>query len=163
MSTTGNLLTSPTGTIQFLALNKPVAKYIGDGAPLVYTVRLKFDSATKEGAAWKKSIEDLNPNLIGTKHTDSKTEFTVRAATKFEVKVTDGNGNEMEEAPMFFKDSKGTAKMIVAPYTGNSMGGSINLIAVVVESLESGSSTETSGREAKLNELKEALKQATSK
>lgn len=164
MSTTGNLLTSPVGEIQFMALNNPVKKYIGDDAPLVYTVRLKFDGSTKEGKEWKKTISDLNENLLGTKHTGNKDEYTVRASTKFEVQVTDSNGNALEETPMFFKDSKGTAKMIVQPYTGNSMGGSINLVAVVIESIDVGETSSDGGgsRESRLEQLKEALKNATS-
>lgn len=161
MSSTGNLLTSPVGEIQFLALNNPVKKYIGDDAPLVYTVRLKFDSSTSEGAEWKKTIEAINPNLIGTKHTDSKTEYTVRASTKFKVETTDSKGNTLEEAPMFFSDSKGTARMIVQPYTGNKMGGSINLMAVVINSLDSGSSEKSGSREDKLSQLREAIKLTT--
>lgn len=159
MSTKSSYLTSPIGEIQFMALAKPVKKYIGDDAPLVYTIRLKFDGSTNEGKAWKKEIEKINPNLIGTKHTNSSTEFTVRASTKFEVKVTDSKGNELEEAPMFFGDSKGTAKMVVEPWTGNSMGGSINLAAVVIDTLDN--STSGGDRESKLDALKATLAQAT--
>lgn len=159
MSTKSSYLTSPIGEIQFMALAKPVKKYIGNDAPLVYTIRLKFDGSTNEGKAWKKEIEKINPNLIGTKHTNSSTEFTVRASTKFEVKVTDSKGNELEEAPMFFGDSKGTAKMVVEPWTGNSMGGSINLAAVVIDTLDN--STSGGDRESKLDALKATLAQAT--
>lgn len=140
MSTKNDSIVSPVGTIQFMALARPVKKYDSEDAPLVYTIRLKFDSATAEGKAFKKTIEAINPNLIGTKHTDKATEYTVRAASRFEVVMTDAKGNELEEAPLFFADSKGTAKMSVKPYTGNKMGGSINLEGVTICSLETNES-----------------------
>lgn len=158
MSST-DLLTSPTGEIQFMALANPVSKKIGDDANKVYGVRLKFDASTEEGKAWKEAITSINSSLIGTTHVNSKNEFTVRAFSKFQPKVTDAKGNEIEEMPYFFNDSKGTAKLIVQPYTKNKLGGTINLVAVVICSLESGQKTE--GREERLAALKNALQEAT--
>lgn len=153
------LLTSPKGEIQFLALANPVSKVPGAEDNKVYTVRLKFDSSTKEGAAWKKTVESINPNIVGTKHTNTKTEYTVRATSKYQPKVTDAKGNELEEMPMFFSDSSGTAKIIIQPYYGNKMGGAINLVAVVICDLDAG--TPASSREDRLAQLKAALQDAT--
>lgn len=160
MSIDSNLLTSPWGEIQFLALNTKVKKYPTEDAPDVYTVRLRFDGSTEAGKAWRAAIEDINPNLIGTKHINSPDEFTVRAATQFDVMVTDANGNEMDDAPNFYSDSSsGTARMVVQPYTKNTMGGTINLVAVAIgEDFDPGESKGGSvDRSAILDQIRKAV------
>jgi len=153
-------ITSPTGTIQFLALNRKVAKDMNAGSSEGYAIRLKFDGATAEGAEFKAAIAKINPNLIGTKHTDTKSEYTVRAFTLFAPEVMDGNGNTMEELPNFYKDSVGTAVMVVQPYLGNSLGGTINLAGVVIHSIET-TESETGGSSSDLlAQLRETLKNA---
>lgn len=138
---TPTYLTSPVGEIQFLALNNKVSKKMAlpnstyEG-PKGYAARVKFDSNTKEGAKWRKEIEAINPNLIGIKHVSQPGEFTVRAFSLYKPEVRDGNNNPLEEAPNFYADSKGTARMVVTPYTGNSLGGTINLAAVMIYTLE---------------------------
>ncbi len=160
MSTVSDYITSPKGEIQFLALNRKVAKDMKPDSVEGYAVRIKFDSTTKEGAKWKEAISTLNPNLIGTKHVDNKNEFTVRAFSKFLPVVLDGQGNELEDMPNFYKDSTGTASMSVVPYTGNSMGGAINLAGITIHDLEVGENTgtsEESAREAVLASLRATL------
>lgn len=160
MSINTNYLTSPKGEIQFLALNKKVAKDMKPDSAEGYAIRLKFDGSTKEGQEWKATIAKLNPNLIGTKHVDKKGDFTVRAFTMYMPEVVDGNGNAIEDIPNFYKDSTGTATMVVQPYTGNSMGGAITLSGVVIHSIET---TESGNdREGLLNQLRETLKNAAS-
>lgn len=157
MSTQGNLLTSPKGEIQFLALNRKVAKDMKPNSTQGYAVRLKFDETTAEGKAWKATISKINPNLIGNKHVNSKTEYTVRAFTQFEVSVVDGAGNDVSESPNFFKDSKGEARMIVQPYTGNELGGTINLVGVVINNIEH---AENEGGMSSRDELRAQLQAA---
>lgn len=160
MSTTQNYLTSPKGEIQFLALNRKVAKDLKADSPEGYAVRIKFNTKTKEGAAWKTAIEKINPNLVGTKHVDSKDEYTVRAFSKYMPEVLDNNGNNMEDLPNFYKTSKGTATMVVTPYMGNAMGGTINLAGIVIHEIEEGEGDgggETTGREAVLDQLRAVL------
>lgn len=160
MSTTTSYLTSPKGEIQFLALNRKVSKDLTKDSVEGYAVRIKYSSATKEGAAWKATIAAINPNLIGTKHVNSKDEYTVRAFSKFLPEVLDNNGNNMDEMPNFYKDSIGTATMVVTPYTGNAMGGTINLVGIVIHNIEEGENTgsgEVNGREAVLENLRAAL------
>ena len=156
-----NLITSPKGEIQFLALNRKVAKDLKPDSAQGYAIRLKFDGNTEEGKAFKDVISKINPSLIGSKHVDVKGEYTVRAFTQFELSVVDAAGNDMEEKPNFYKDSKGVARMIVQPYTKNELGGTINLIGVVIHNLEAGEatsegSTGTSSRE----DLRAALQAA---
>lgn len=164
MSAKGTLLTSPKGTIQFLALNRKVAKDMKPNSTQGYAIRLKFDGTTTEGKAWKDTIAKLNPNLIGSKHIDNKGEFTVRAFTQFEVSVVDGAGNDVTDAPNFYKDSTGTARMIVQPYTGNELGGTINLVGVVIHSIENATaegSTGTSSRDDLRAQLQAAINNVT--
>jgi len=155
-------LVSPVGQIQFLALNRKVTKGMAPDSPEGYAVRIKFDSATTEGAAFKKTINAVNPNLLGSKHVDNKGEYTVRAFSKFLPEVLDATGNEIEDLPDFYGDSTGTASMIIQVYTGNSMGGAITLSGIVIHSLETSENhtgnTVTSGRDNLLQLMREKLK-----
>ena len=156
-----NLITSPKGEIQFLALNRKVAKDLKPDSAQGYAIRLKFDGNTEEGKAFKDVISKINPNLIGSKHVDVKGEYTVRAFTQFELSVVDAAGNNMEEKPNFYKDSKGIARLIVQPYTKNELGGTINLIGVVIHSLEAGEATsEGSTGTSSRDDLRAALQAA---
>lgn len=145
MSTETSYLTSPQGEIQFLALNRKVAKDMKADSAEGYAVRIKYTTATKEGAEWKKTISAINPNLIGTKHVDNKDEYTVRAFSIYMPEVIDGNGNTLEELPNFYKTSTGVASMVVTPYTGNSMGGTINLAGIVIHEIDVGEAPEGAG------------------
>lgn len=136
-----DLIKSPVGEIQFMALNNKVKKNVSEDSPEGYTIRLKFDGTTNEGATFRETVEKINANLVGTKHVNKEGEYTVRAFTKFDVEVFDSEGNTLEERPNFFKDSTGTASMIIKPYTGNSMGGTINLVAVVINELDTSESS----------------------
>lgn len=156
MSTNTNYLTSPKGDIQFLALNRKVAKAMTADSPEGYAVRIKFDGNTKEGAEWRKTIEAINPNLIGTKHIDKKGEFTVRAFSLYLPEVVDSQGNEVTELPNFYADSTGTATMVVQPYTGNAMGGAITLAGVVIHDIET--SEAGTDRETSVADLRNLLK-----
>lgn len=157
-------LESPKGEIQFLALNRKVTKDLKKDSVGGYAIRLKFDSATKEGAEWKKKMEAINTNLVGTKHTDTKTEFTIRAFSQFLPIVMNANGDLIDEGelPNFYATSKGVASILIVPYLENPMGGSINLSGIVIHQLEEGEKPEGEGggggaREAVLARLKEMM------
>lgn len=168
METNGNLLTSPVGEIQFMAVGRPVANSKGGE---VYTIRLALDS--KADAEWISKIADINSNKPVTaqsyrgkseavKEILASGKTLISAETKFEVPVYDKEGNQLEEAPSFFADSTGTAQMVVQPYTKSEKGGTINLVAVIIHSIDSattGSSDES--RESRLAQLKAAVAAAT--
>lgn len=160
MSTNTNYITSPKGEIQFLALNRKVSKDLKADSVQGYAVRVKYDSSTKEGKDFKSAIESINPNLIGTKHVNNKNEFTIRAFSQFMPEVLDGKGNNMEELPNFYNDSTGVATLVVTPYMGNAMGGTINLAGVVIHEIDVGEHTSTgdTNREDVLSQLRNALK-----
>jgi len=167
MSTNGNLLTSPVGDITFLAVNRPVTNTKGNE---VYSIRLAFDS--KKDAEFISQISDINSNKPVTAQSyrgksdavkailaEGKT--LISAETKFEVALYDSDGEKLEEAPMFFADSKGTAQMIVQPYTKSERGGTINLVSVIIHSVEGAESSSTGDRETRLAALREAVATAT--
>jgi hypothetical protein len=161
-----NLLTSPAGEIQFLAVSRPVTNSKGTE---VYTIRLALDS--EKDAEFISQIAAINSNKPVTEKTYrgnnkeikemlSRGKTLISAETKFEVPVYDKEGQKMEEAPMFFADSKGTAQMVVQPYTKSAKGGTINLVAVILHSIESENSTGTD-RESRLAQLRSAVEAAT--
>lgn len=172
MSTNGNLLTSPVGEIQFLAVNRPVTNTKGSE---VYSIRLALDS--KKDAEWISKIEAINPGIPVTsenyrgKKTSKKYASTkalldsgktlINAETKFEVALYDKDGGKMEEAPMFFADSKGTAQMVVQPYTKSEKGGTINLVAVIIHSIDSETTSGGTDRETRIAQLQAAVDAAT--
>ncbi len=161
MSKSKSLITSPVGEIQFLALNNKVNKNMTKDSAEGYAIRLKYDGNTKEGAAWRKTIEQINPGIVGAKHINKAGEFTVRAFSKFDVLVLDASGNEIEERPNFYAGSKGTASMTLQPYTENAMGGAVNLVAVTIHSFDNSEATETtSSREDLLKHLREQLNES---
>lgn len=161
MTTTSNsLMTSPKGTVQFLAVNNKVKRNLTKDSPEGYAVRIKFDGSTPEGAAWKKSILGLNKALVGVKHIDNPDEYTVRAFTQFDVILLDSKGNEIEDKPNFWQGTKATATMTVQPYTGNEMGGSLNLVAITLYDWDDSEAQEggTSNREDVLAQIRAQLK-----
>ena len=135
---TDNLLESPTGNIQFLAIKNMVKNKQQDTEASVYTIRLEFDGSTKEGKEFKSAIEKINNRIVSTQHASKPGNYTVKASTSFYPKVVDSEGNlvSQEDAPVFYAGSTGTATMIVKPYTGNKLGGAINLVGIAIHTLE---------------------------
>lgn len=160
MTNSNELITSPLGTIQFMALAYKVRKSPEDTERSVYTIRLEFDGNTKEGKAFRKTVESINANLIGTKNASAPGHFTVSAKSKFDVKVLDADGTQLlgEEIPKFTKGSTGQAVMMVKPYTGNALGGTLNLVGVGIHALDLVEAEETQSSGA-IDALREALKQ----
>jgi len=163
-----NLLKSPTGTIQWMAASKPVTdKKTGKES---YSIKLGFD--VKKDAAFLKQISEINDAKVVTAQTyrgkqDAIKELLatgvalVESKSKFKPQLFDAAGNLLEEAPMFFADSTGTAQMIVEPYRSDK-GGTINLVGIVIHSIASPEGTTTSSgvdRETRLAQLRELAKQ----
>lgn len=166
MTTNSNLLTSPVGDIQFLAVNRPVTNSKGTE---VYSVRLAFD--TEKDAEFIEKIAQINSSkpVTATTYRGKSKEVKallaqgktlISAETKFEVSLYDNKGNKLEDAPMFFADSKGTAQMVVQPYTKSAKGGTINLVAVIIHNIE-GENSGGTDRETRLAQLKAAVSAAT--
>lgn len=162
-----NLLTSPVGEIQFLAVHQPVTNSKGSE---VYSIRLAFD--TEKDAEFISKIADINSSKPVTASTYrgkskevkellSQGKTLISAETKFEVALYDNKGNKLEDAPMFFADSKGTAQMVVQPYTKSAKGGTINLVAVIIHNIQSENSGSGIDREAKLAQLRVEIANAT--
>lgn len=162
-----NLVTSPVGDIQFMAAGTPV-KSTND--KLVYTIRIAFDS--KKDAKWLSQIADINDAKVVTAQTYRGKSAEVKALlatgkslvsanSNFKPNVYDKDGNELEEAPMFFGDSTGTAQMIVSPYKGEK-GGTINLVGIILHSVASAEGTaDGTSRETRLAQLRAAVEAAT--
>lgn len=167
MSTNRDLLTSPVGSIQFMAANSPVRQSKSDDK-MVYTVKLALDSV--KDAAFLKQIEAINDAKVVTASTYrgkvqaikdllATGKSLVSANSNFKPTIYDSKGNELEEAPMFFGESTGTAQMIVQPWIGDK-GGTINLVGIIIHNVENaeGSSTET--RETGLARLRAQLRES---
>ncbi len=165
MSTNRNLLTSPIGDIQFMAALNPVTETNGKES---YTIKIAFDS--KKDAEWLDTVEGINyAKVVTAKSYRGKSEAVkavlktgkslVGASSIYKPTVYDSAGNEMEENPMFFQDSKGTAQMIVQPYESDK-GGTINLVAIIIHSLENAEGDGTD-RETRLAQLRAAVEAAT--
>lgn len=167
MSTNRNLLTSPIGEIQFMAAENPV-KDTNDKA--VYTLKLAFDA--KKDKEFLDVVSKINDSKVVTEKSYRGKSAAIKAilatgkalvsaSSQFKPTVYDTNGNEMEEAPYFFAESKGTAQMIVQPYEGKK-GGTINLIGIIVHNLENPEGTgEGVSRETRLAQLRAAVEAAT--
>ena len=153
------LITSPLGEIRFLALRNKVKKKPNDTEATVFAVRLEFDGTKKENLEFKKKLEAINSAIIGTKSA-APGNFTVQASSKYDVKVIDNLGNQLDKAeyPSFPKGSSGTASIVIKPYTGNKLGGSINLVAVGLGELQL---AEFEKKDSSfLNDLRNAIKSA---
>ena len=167
MATERNLVTSPVGEIQFLAAETPV-KSTND--KLQYTIRIAYDS--KKDAKWLAQIAEINDAKVVTaqsyrgknqavKDLLATGKSMVSANSNFKPCVYDAKGNQLEEAPMFFADSKGTAQMIVQPYQGQK-GGTINLVGVIIHTVDTPESSGTgTDRETRLSQLRAAVEAAT--
>ena len=162
MSTNRNLLTSPVGEIVFMAAENPVKATKTDDK-LVYTIKLALDS--NQNADWLAEIAAINDAKVVTAKTYRGKSDAVKAvlatgksmvsaSSKFKPEVFDGQGNKLEEAPMFFAESTGTAQMIVQPYVG-AKGGTINLVGIIVHDITSPEGTgDTTDRETRLAQLR---------
>lgn len=166
MSTNQNLWTSPVGTIVFMAAENPVKESNGESK---YSIRLAFDAKADE--AFLNQVASVNDTKVVTAKTyRGKSDkikaildtgkALVSATTKFKPDVFDSQGNKMEAAPYFFEDSTGTAQMIVQPYKGDK-GGTINLMGIIVQSIESPEHGGTGDRATRLAQLQEAVDAAT--
>jgi len=169
MSTETNLIISPVGEIQFMAVANTVLNEKTEKEE--YVVRMAFDS--KKDSAFLTKISDINPDILVTSTTyrgksqeikallqSGKT--LIRAATLRTPLLSDANGNEIEEAPYFFKDSKGTAKIMIEPFEGKK-GGGIKLAAIIIHDLEIGNATTTCSQEENLARIRAALAEEVGK
>lgn len=170
MSTNRNLLTSPVGSIQFMAAENPVKQSKSDDK-LVYTIKLALD--VKKDKDFLAQISEINDAKVVTAQTYRGKQQEIKdllatgkalvgANSNFKPEIYDNKGNKLEEAPLFFGDSTGTAQMIVQPYHGDK-GGTINLIGIIVHSVENteGDTSSGSDRESRLAALKAAVEAAT--
>jgi len=167
MATENSLIKSPVGDIQFLAVANPVSKSKGS-EDKVYTVKLALDS--KKDAKFLAEIAEINDAKVVTAQTYRGKDKNIKelltsgkslvaANSKFQPQVYDAKGNQLEESPMFFADSTGTAQMIVQPYKSDK-GGTIILVAVVIHSISSPEGTGTTGgtdRETQLARIRAML------
>lgn len=166
MSTNRNLLTSPVGTIQFMAAENPVKETSGKS---VYTLRLAFNA--KDCADWLSQVSDINDAKVVTAQTYRGKSDAVKAvladgnamisaSSKFKPNVYDSEGNQLDEAPTFFGDSSGTAQMIVQPYQGEK-GGTINLVGIIIHEIDTPTTGDGTDRETRLAQLRAAVEAAT--
>ena len=168
MSTNRNLLTSPVGSIQFMAAGNPVKQSKSD-EKMVYTIKLALD--VKKDKDFLAQVSEINDAKVVTAETYrgkvqevkdllATGKALVSANSNYKPEIYDNKGNKLEEAPLFFADSTGTAQMIVQPYKGDK-GGTINLIGIIIHNIETSEKTEGSDRETRLAQLRAAVEAAT--
>ena len=163
MSTNTNLLTSPVGAIQFMAATNPVKAAKSDDK-LVYTIKLALDN--NKDKEFLSQVADINDAKVVTARTYRGKQADIQAlldtgkslvsaSSKYKPTVFDSEGHELEEAPMFFAESTGTAQMIVEPWKGDK-GGTINLVGIIIHSVKSPENAgEGVSRETRLAQLRE--------
>lgn len=170
MTHNNNLMTSPIGELVFMATERPITDSKTNKQQ--YTVKLAFD--VKKDKNFLAQIAEINDAKVVTAQTYrgksdklkailASGKALIEAKSNFKPTVYDSAGNELEESPMFFADSTGTAQMIVQPYRGDK-GGTINLIGVVIHNVNSpegtgggnGSSRET--QKANLERIRDQLR-----
>lgn len=161
MTEATEMKTSPVGEIFFMAVENTVKDSNNDPC---YTMRIAFDiEKDKEWLEWVSEIN--NTKVVTSDTTRSKSDSVkevlsqgkalVSANSKYKPEVfSAATGAKMEDNPMFFSGSSGTAQMIVEPYRGEK-GGTINLIGVIIHSLEQGEVTtvDRAARAAQLQDL----------
>lgn len=169
MSTNRNLLTSPVGSIQFMAAENPVKQSKSDDKQ-VYTIKLAFD--VKKDREFLDKVAAINDTKVVTQQSYrgkvqavkdllATGKALVSANSNFKPEIYDNKGNKLEEAPMFFGDSVGTAQMIVQPYKGDK-GGTINLIGIILHEVSTPENEgNTTDRESRLAQLRAAVEAAT--
>ena len=148
MSTKSNVLTSPVGQILFMAVDTPV-KASKTEDKKVYTIKIAFDNKTdktflskvaeinKAKVVTAKTYRGENEAIVALLETGKS---IVSSSSKFKPLLFDKEGNELEESPMFFTSSTGTAQMLVEPYIGEK-GGTINLVGIKIHTLDNGEQT----------------------
>lgn len=170
MSTNRNLLTSPVGSISFMAVENPVKQSKASDKE-VYTIKIAYDNVKDKD--FLAQVAEINDAKVVTAQTYrgkvqeikdllATGKSLVSANSNYKPELYDSKGNKLDEAPMFFTDSKGTAQMIVQPWKGDK-GGTINLIGVIIHSVEGAEGTASSGedRESRLAQLRAAVEAAT--
>lgn len=170
MSTKENYLLSPVGSIQFMAAENPVKQDKSDNKE-VYTVKLAFD--VEKDKDFLAQISEINDTKVVTAQTyRGKVEATkkllatgkalVSANSVYKPEIYDNQNNQLEEAPMFFGDSTGSAQMIIQPWRGEK-GNSINLIGIIIHNVESSKSEEKgiTNRKERLAQIRDLIKGST--
>jgi len=160
-TTNQNLVTSPKAMIYWMAASTPTKTQTGKEK---YSVRLAFD--VKKDKDFLEQVKEVNKKLVVTEHTYqgesreveellSKGKALVGASSIFKPICFDAEGNELEENPLFFKESTGIAQMIYEPYKGEK-GGSLNLTGIIIHSIDNPEGAgEGMSREARLAQLRE--------
>lgn len=107
---------SPWGEMGFTSLARPTK----EGK---YTVTLKFNTRTQEGADFKALVGNVNSAKVITNKTNSKIgqeladdEYIVKFNSQFQPRVIDENGDELEGINVPFFDSRsdsGQARVMV--------------------------------------------------
>jgi hypothetical protein len=162
--TNQNVYTSPVGEIQFMAAENPVTDSKTEKQN--YSIKLAFD--IKKDSKWLDEIKEINYAKVVTEQTYrgkstelkavlAKGKAFVEAKSTYKPMVFDAAGNEMEENPMFFAESTGTAQMMYTVYKGDK-GGTINLVGIKIHTLDNPEGTGVD-REARLAQLRELAKQ----
>lgn len=121
-----NLLTSPVGTLNFLAHLKPRENnYTGN---MEYSARIEIDANSAEGAEFLKTIRKVNRNLGSDEKVSQEGNVFINAKSKNKPKVLDAQGNVLAEDKVPMIES-GTVKLIVSTFQGKK-GGGISLEAI---------------------------------
>lgn len=157
------LITSPVGEVLKMFLNRKVLPFGSkDETQKRYEILLRFDAATDAGKAFKKQIEAINANIVGTKHVNKATEYTIRATTYFDPKVLDAAGNQLaqNEIPSFPQGSSGKASMVLKEKSGP-RGKGLSLVAVGLAELDLAEVQQSENKDTShLDALRDAIKSA---
>lgn len=159
------LHTSPKGEILKMFIDRKVAPYgmtkeeATAADKMRYEIQLRFDAATPEGAEFKKMLLGINEDIIGKKHVNSPTQFTVRLHSKYQPKVVGPTGDELAggDIPAFPQGSTGTASVLFKTIESKK-GSGLALAGVALSSL---SLSEAAGSGSyTLEALRESIKNA---
>lgn len=127
-----NLLTTPTGALNFLAHLKPLENSFTGRTE--YSARIEMDTTTTEGAAFLKTVRSINKNLGSTDKVTKEGNVFINAKSKNKPTILDADGNvlDKENVPMI---ESGEVKLIVSTFDSKKGGGicleAIQLINVV--------------------------------
>lgn len=147
---------TPVGDIKFMFAARPFKdKQTGEEK---YTIKLEIDGSSAEGLALRQQLQSINAKKIVTNKVSKEGNFLVSFDTKFQIKVTDQDNNELSPDEVPFFDSRTDTGQASAVYKIIDYGNKqiIRLAGIRLMSLNLAEREDSQGASA--NEILELLK-----
>lgn len=151
---------TPAGKVLWMSVNEARKSEYSDKA--YRSIRVEYDTKEPGVTEFRDSLLNINKRLVGPGE-DSKYQcpagcFTVNFKTEYEPKITDDQGNLIEEQlPTFTKGSTGRVMVSYTTFQGKKAGqGGVNLTGIAILSLDINPTEETQVSKA-TSSLREAL------